>query len=122
MKTVLIVEDDRWLADSFCLCLERAGYKVIVEYNAQDAIEVIDEQEVDLVVLDIFLPEGNGVQFLQELRSYADTMELPVVVCSTAARQFPKEAREQFGILAVLDKTTLTPGVLRQTVGEIVTV
>jgi DNA-binding response OmpR family regulator len=118
-KTVLIVEDDRWLADSFCLCLERASYKVVVEYNAQDAISAIDDRKIDVVLLDIFLPGANGVQFLQELRSYADTAKTPVIICTTAAKQLPREVAEQYGVLCVLDKTTLTPAALRQAVTEV---
>lgn len=122
MKTVLLVEDDRWLADSLCLCMEQTGYKVIVEYSAQTAISVLDESKVDIIVLDVFLPEANGLQFLQELRSYSDTMHIPVIICSTAAKQIPRESAEQFGVLTVLDKTTLTPSTLRKAIDEVVTV
>lgn len=121
MKRVLIVDDDRWLADSFCRSLEHDGHKVIVEYNAQDAILAVDEHPVDLVILDMFLPDANGLQFLQELRSYADTIATPVIVCSTAAKQLPKEITDQYGIISVLDKTTLTPAILRQAVADVVT-
>lgn len=108
------------MADSFCLCLERAGHQVIVEYSGQDAMLALDEHEIDLIILDMFLSEGNGLQFLQELRSYGDTMNMPVIVCSTAAKQIPMEVARQFGILTVLDKTTLTPAVLRTAVEAVV--
>lgn len=120
MKTVLIVEDDRWLADSFCTMLERTGYRAIVEYSAQDAILAVDQHRIDVVVLDLFLPGANGIQFLQELRSYADTTDLPVIVCTTAAKQLPPSVAEQYNVLTVLDKTILTPAMLRRAVAEVV--
>lgn len=121
MKSILIVEDDRWLADSFCRCLEQDGHKVIVEYNAQDAILAFDEHAIDLVIVDMFLPQANGLQFLQELRSYADTAETPAIICSTTAKELPREVVQQFGVISVLDKTTLTPAILRQVVADVVT-
>ncbi len=120
MKTILIVEDDKWLADSYGLTLKHAGYHVLQACNAQDAIELVDEHAIDLILLDIFLPQGNGIQFLQELRSYADTLRTPVIVCTTAAKQLPTGTLEHFGVITILDKTTLSSETLRQSVRDVV--
>lgn len=120
MSTILLIEDDRWLADGLCLALSQAGHRIVTRHNAQQALLSLEEHAIDIIILDLFLPGGNGIQFLQELRSYSDTMKLPVIVCTTAAKQVPSQFTSQFNVLTVLDKTTLTPQILRQAVGEVV--
>ncbi len=119
MKHVLIIEDDHWLAEGYGDTLKSSGHVVHVAHSAQAGIEQVDQNKVDIILLDMFLPGGNGLQFLQELRSYADTMHVPVIVCSSAAQGFTAASLAQYGVVTVLDKATLTPARLRQAIDEV---
>ena len=104
---VLIIEDDQWLAELYMAKLTRKGYQVVVTYDALTAMDEIDAQRPDVIILDLLLPASKGLAFLHELRTYEDTRHIPVIVATTVAMN-PREL-EGYGVSAVLDKTTMTP-------------
>lgn len=68
MKTVLIVEDDRILNHTLAYNLASDGYELISAYNYQDAVNYLKNREFDVALLDINLPDGNGLDLCQEIR------------------------------------------------------
>ena len=106
-KSVLIVDDDKWLTDTFSLVLEKNGWQVTVCHDAHKAIDVIDEKIPSVVLLDFMLPHASGVALLHELQSYDDTKELPIVLCSSL--NLNQAALAEYGVKAILDKSTMTP-------------
>lgn len=81
-KLVLLVESDRKQAGIYKDFLIAKGYDVKVAYSADAAIEAADSRAPDAVILEIQLPEHNGIEFLYELRSYSDWHAIPVIVYS----------------------------------------
>lgn len=69
MKTVLVVDDDPSIRALIRLYLEGAGYAVIEAADGRRAMQALAGQAVDLVVLDIFMPEMDGLEVLQVLRN-----------------------------------------------------
>jgi len=106
-KNVLLVEDDAWQAEHFERQLRRGGYRTVVASSAQEAIHCVDVLRPDVIVLDFMLPGTNGIGFLHELRSYADTAQIPVIVCSSIATNLSHEQLSVYGVVAVIDKTTI---------------
>lgn len=68
MKQLLLIEDDVNLNNGVTLQLKKAGYDVLSAYNLQEARYLFAKHEIDLVISDINLPDGNGVVFCQEIR------------------------------------------------------
>ena len=68
MKRILIIEDDRDLNQGLCLALQNSAHQIVSCFDLQSGRRALAEQTVDLILLDINLPDGNGVTFLQELR------------------------------------------------------
>ncbi len=68
MKRILIIEDDRDLNQGLCLALQNSAHQIVSCFDLQSGRRVLAEQTVDLILLDINLPDGNGLTFLQELR------------------------------------------------------
>lgn len=68
MKRILIIEDDRDLNQGLCLALQNSAHQIVSCFDLQSGRRVLAEQMVDLILLDINLPDGNGLTFLQELR------------------------------------------------------
>jgi DNA-binding response OmpR family regulator len=107
--SILIVEDDRWLAQQQQAVLEKAGYRVYVSPHALAAMDAVDDVKPDCIILDILLPGTTGFTLLHELQSYADTGAIPIIVCSSLTPSLKKEDIAQYGVKRLLDKATMTP-------------
>ena len=68
MKRILIIEDDRDLNQGLCLALQNSAHQIVSCFDLQSGRRALAEQTVDLILLYINLPDGNGLTFLQELR------------------------------------------------------
>jgi len=67
---VLVVEDDRVMAKLETSALQRAGIDTLMANTATQALELAATEEFDLVVLDLFLPDGDGVAICSQLRAF----------------------------------------------------
>lgn len=70
---ILIVEDDRPLASGLCRALQNDSTTTVSCHTLQEANRLLGETAFDLVVLDVNLPDGNGFDFLQEIKKIYDT-------------------------------------------------
>ncbi len=80
--TVLIVDDERNIRRSLRMILSREGFTLLEATSLADAREALGREEMDAVLLDVRLPDGNGLDLLSELRVTPATRELPVIVIS----------------------------------------
>src|SRR5580658_7315340 len=62
-RKILIVDDEAAVADSLRLIFSNCGYEVRAAYSAEQAIEVLAEWRPDLAIVDVMLPQMNGIQF-----------------------------------------------------------
>ncbi len=76
-KVILIVEDDRGLNQGVALALRKPGWKFLEAFTLEEGKELWDTQAVDMVLLDINLPDGSGYDFLGYVRM---TSNIPVVM------------------------------------------
>lgn len=106
MKHALIVDDDPWQVGHFQRQLEQAGFRASSASNALAAIELVDRDRPDVLILDVLMPGPNGITLLHELQSHADLAGIPVVICSSLHLKLAE--LKPYGVVAVLDKTTLT--------------
>lgn len=90
--------------------------------DGYDAMEEIEKQTPDLILLDIILPWTSGVQLLHELASYTDTAHVPKIIFSSALPEgVTSEALRAYGVVAALDKRTAKPKQVLQTVNDVLT-
>lgn len=68
MATLLIVEDDRQTNEAICEYLKSAGHKIVPAYDGAEAVQIFNQESIDLVVLDIMLPKITGLAVLHEIR------------------------------------------------------
>lgn len=108
-QTVLVVEDDMWLGEQQVRVLEKAGYKAVISPNAIAAIEAIDDIHPDAILLDVLLTGSTGFALLHELRSYTDTAEIPIILCTNLASGIKLKDVTAYGVRRILDKTTMHP-------------
>ena len=73
MATLLIVEDDKQTNEAICEYLKSAGHKLVSAYDGVIALQIFDQESIDLVVLDIMLPQITGLGVLHEIRKKSST-------------------------------------------------
>lgn len=110
MSNIVLLEDDVWLADLEVRVLTKAGYEVRVAHHGASAMELIETQAPDALIVDMLLAGSTVFTLLHELQSYQDTAQIPVILCTNLAEQVRPEQLKAYGIRRVLDKTTMQPG------------
>lgn len=108
MKHVLIVEDDPvWVKvfEQYCL---QVGLRPIIANSPQVAMDLMDEMMPEVVILDLLLAAETGMALLNEMRSYADFKDIPIIVCTTVSGILDADFAP-YGVKYVLDKATLHP-------------
>jgi len=75
--TVLVVEDDSSIAELLRLYLGREGYRVLLSERGERAVGLVEEEGPALMVLDLMLPDGSGLDALKAVRKFSD---IPVVI------------------------------------------
>ena len=80
--TVLVVDDVEMNRDMMCALLEADGHKAAVAENGRLGLEMIKAQPYDLVLLDVMMPEMNGYQVLEQMKSDPSLRDIPVIVLS----------------------------------------
>ena len=103
MFHILVVDDDKHTRMLFKAVLQAENYRVFTASNGEEALEVMDKEHIDLVVLDIMMPRMDGYEFTKTLRQNDNT--LPVLMVS--AKQLP--ADKQKGFLAGTDDYMTKP-------------
>jgi CheY-like chemotaxis protein len=83
---VLLAEDDRALRRFLQVLLERAGYKVITAADGLEAMKVVVNTKVDVVVTDAMMPNLSGHEFCRFVRNSPSLAELPVIMLSALER------------------------------------
>jgi DNA-binding response OmpR family regulator len=86
-RRILLVEDDDALANMYRSALSYAGFDVEVAGDGLTALEDIDTDHPDLVVLDLNLPQLAGDRILSEVAATPDTRDIPVIVVTGSDRQ-----------------------------------
>ncbi|WRH65038.1 MAG: EAL domain-containing protein [Planktothrix sp. GU0601_MAG3] len=86
MKTILIIEDDVLLRRSLLKILHAEGFELLEADNGQIGIEMIQNQQPDLVLCDLIMPDLDGYGVLEQLRSNPDTLSIPFI-CLTAQHE-----------------------------------
>ncbi|MCR4741347.1 MAG: response regulator transcription factor [Treponema sp.] len=87
MEKILIVEDDETVLNFEELELKHEGYNCLVAKDGRQALEVFEEEKPDLVLLDIMLPELNGIEVLRRIRKASST---PVILVTAKGETYDK--------------------------------
>ena len=91
-QRILVVDDDPNALRLISYALHREGFEVVAAQSGQEALRLVVEQPVDLIVLDIMMPQMDGYEVCQRLRENPDTARLPVIML-TAKSQVEDKVR-----------------------------
>lgn len=87
MFQILVVDDEREIVELEEAYLEEQGYKVFKAYNGKEALEIIQREKIDLMVLDIMMPDLDGIEVCLRTRGIA---KMPVIMVSAKGQEQDK--------------------------------
>ncbi|MFA6919121.1 MAG: response regulator [Patescibacteria group bacterium] len=119
-RKILLVEDDSMIVEMYKLRFEEEGFEVTVTEKGSEAIELANSLKPDIILLDIILPEVDGFNILQSLKSEEKTKSLPILMLTNLAQESDKEKAISMGANDYLVKSQHTPSDVLQKVKEII--
>ena len=99
---ILIVDDDRQIVDSIGIFLKGEGYGVYKAYDGPEALGILGEAEIHLMILDIMMPKMDGIRTLMKLR---ESRNIPVILLSAKS----EDADKILGLTAGADDYVTKP-------------
>lgn len=118
MATALIVEDSITDRDLLTQYLQQSGITVTSAQSSEEALQLIKNAPPDVVFLDVVLPGQSGFEFCRDIKTNANTQNIPVVICSTKGTEADKLWGSMLGADAYLTKP-VTQQQLTQTVSQL---
>lgn len=118
-KRVYIVEDDVFLGDLIVDHMQKENINITRLLNAEKALEAIKNDVPDIILLDIYLPGINGLEFLEVLRNDPRTKKIPVVIVSNTDQAKDRERAANLGAEFML-KAITTPAKIVKFMEEII--
>ena len=117
--TILLVEDEKLIKEIYAQRIEKEGIRVISVSSTKEAEETLQARKIDLLVLDLLLPQENGLVFLKRLRKKKKYTNLPVIILTNLEDGVSLKEAQNLKAKAYFLKTDFTPAELAQKVKQI---
>lgn len=101
---VLLIDDERAYAEVIRDALESYGIEVRLAHNAMEALEVYQQKIPDLILLDVMMPEIDGLTLLKWLREHSEKERIPIHIVSAKAQEKDRDAAIKAGADGFLAK------------------
>lgn len=120
IKSILVIEDDRFIGEMYVRSLRRADYDVDWMVDGNDGLVAARNKPYDLILLDVMLPERRGNEILQALRGKEDLIpDTRVVVLTNFEQDEESRAAMQHNVDAYLIKAEITPRKLLELIDQL---
>ena len=94
MNKALVVDDEKLIVKGIKFSLEQDGYEVDVAYDGKEALRMAKEKEYDIVLLDVMLPEMDGMEVCQAIREFS---EMPIIMLTAKGTDMDKILGLEYG-------------------------
>lgn len=84
MSRVLIIEDDQEILGLLSRKISDAGYEVLTAHDGEEGLKLLREENLDLILLDITLPNIDGIELLKRKQAVPETKDIPVIIISNS--------------------------------------
>jgi len=86
-QTILLVEDDEFLAELYATKLNLEGYEVLIASDGEKGLKMATDKLPELILLDIILPKMDGFEVLKEMKSKKKTTKIPVILLTNLSQK-----------------------------------
>lgn len=118
-KTILVIEDDKFLRDLIVLKLKQEKYEVSEAIDGEEGFKKIKEEKPDLVLLDLILPGIDGFEVLTRIKDNAELSKIPVVVISNLGQGEDVDRAKKLGVVDYIIKAHFTPNEIMEKIRSI---
>ena len=87
MANILVCDDDKEIVDAIEIYLSQDGYKIYKAYDGEQAIQILDKEEIHLLIMDIMMPKLDGIRATLKIREYSS---IPIIVLSAKSEDTDK--------------------------------
>ncbi|MBU5474106.1 response regulator transcription factor [Roseburia sp. MSJ-14] len=87
MKNILVCDDDKEIVDAIEIYLQQEGYNILKAYDGEQALEVLKEQEVHLLIIDVMMPKLDGIRATLKIR---EESSIPIIILSAKSEDADK--------------------------------
>lgn len=108
-QVILVAEDDTMMNNMYKTKLENDGYEVEAAYNGAEALKAVREKKIDLVLLDIIMPQLDGFTVLKEMNADARLKKIPVIMLTNLGTDEDRKKGQEMGAVDYLVKANFTP-------------
>lgn len=108
-KKILLVDDANMVLKIEQLMLRESGYELLTARNGAEAVETARDARPDLIVLDVVMPEMDGIEACRRIRSMPETARTPIIMVSTRFEKINIEAGLAAGCNEYMTKPFLGP-------------
>ncbi|NCO34777.1 MAG: two-component system response regulator [Armatimonadetes bacterium CG2_30_59_28] len=103
-QKILAVDDEKHIVRLIQVNLERAGYQVVTAFDGVEALKKVSEENPDLIVLDVMMPQMDGFETLKNLKANPQTRDIPVIMLTAKAQDADVFRGWQSGVDCYLTK------------------
>ncbi|MEW6170607.1 MAG: response regulator transcription factor [Candidatus Omnitrophota bacterium] len=96
-EKILVVEDDRNISKLIKYNLEKEGYEVIVSITGEEALEILQKQYIDLIILDIMLPKMDGFEVTRFIKQNNDLKGIPIIILTAKSQEIDRVVGFELG-------------------------
>ncbi len=121
MKKILIVEDDKYLANAHRVKLSKSGFEAIIAYDGEEAVRTCETFNPDIMILDLILPNKDGFAVLAELKQNPKWKNLPVIVTSNLSQKEDINRALKLGASDYIVKSNIDLNDLLQKINSLLT-
>ncbi len=89
MYNILVCDDDKEIVNAIDIYLSKEGYQIYKAYNGKQALEIMEKTEIHLVILDIMMPQMDGMEAASKIRQ---TKAVPIIMLSAKSEDYDKVA------------------------------
>lgn len=115
-KNILLIEDDPFIKQMYANKIEEMEIKVFSVLNQDEIEQVLSKNNIDLILLDLILPNISGFDILKWLKRNAKTKVIPVIVLSNLSSQTDINQAFEFGVVDYIVKSNYTPTEVMRTI------
>lgn len=118
-KKILLIEDDQYINEIYSRQITQAGYQLTSVMKGDAANKEIQNQRFDLILLDVMLPDTNGIELLKTIKSSDQNQQTSVVLLTNLAQEEVIQQAKNLGAVGYLVKAMYNPDQIMEQIANV---